>query len=174
MTNKVLELCAKELMVSEGGFTNDPNDRGNWTSGKIGVGELKGTKYGISAMAYPLEDIKNITQERAIELFKKDYWDLCKCDKLPDALSIVVSDCAYNSGCTRANKLLQKCLKVSEDGIIGKITLSKIDDFDLTYLVEEYSKNRLDYLQSLKTWKRYGKGWGNRVEKIKDLALQYV
>ena len=60
MTNKVLELCAKELMVSEGGFTNDPNDRGNWTSGKIGVGELKGTKYGISAMAYPLEDIKNI------------------------------------------------------------------------------------------------------------------
>lgn len=174
MTKKVLELCAKELMVSEGGFTDDPRDRGNWTTGVIGSGECKGTKYGISAMAYPNEDIKNLTQERAIELFKKDYWDKCKCDDLPDALSIIVSDCAYNSGYIRANKILQKCLGVAEDGIIGKITLGKIKDFDLKDLVEKYSENRLLFLKSLSTWNIYGKGWGNRVEKIKDLALQYV
>ena len=28
---------------NEGGFQKDPKDRGNWTSGKVGVGELKGT-----------------------------------------------------------------------------------------------------------------------------------
>lgn len=174
MTKNVLELCANELMVSEGGFTDDPRDRGNWTSGKIGIGECKGTKYGISAMAYPNEDIKNLTKERAIELFKKDYWDKSNCDLLPDSISIVVSDCAYNSGYKRANKILQKCLGVTEDGIIGKITLSKINNYDLTYLVESYSKFRLEFLQSLSTYNIYGKGWKTRVEKIEKLAKKYI
>lgn len=174
MTKNVLDLCAKELMVSEGGFTDDPRDRGNWTSGVIGKGECKGTKYGISAMAYPNEDIKNMTQERAIELFKKDYWDKCKCDDLPDALSIIVSDCAYNSGCSRANKILQKCLGVTEDGIIGKQTLGAIQKQNLQELCWKYHDNRIEFLKSLSTWDVYGNGWKKRVDKIHDLAMKYV
>ena len=34
----------------EGGFQNMHHDRGNWTGGKVGEGELKGTKFGLSAM----------------------------------------------------------------------------------------------------------------------------
>ena len=41
----------------EGGFSLDPNDPGNWTGGKRGVGELKGTRWGISAKSYPHLDI---------------------------------------------------------------------------------------------------------------------
>src|SRR5260370_488052 len=37
------------------------------------AGEQKGTKYGISARAYPNEDIKNLTKQRAAELFQRDY-----------------------------------------------------------------------------------------------------
>jgi lysozyme family protein len=37
------------LIEHEGGFQNDPDDSGNWTGGKVGVGELKGTKWGICA-----------------------------------------------------------------------------------------------------------------------------
>lgn len=174
MTKRVLELCAKELMVSEGGYTNDPRDRGNWTTGIIGKGECKGTKYGISAMAYPNENIKGMTKKRAIELFKKDYWDKCKCDDLPDALSIVVSDCAYNSGCSRANKILQECLGVSADGIIGPKTLSAIKNKDMQKLLWEYHDTRLNFLKSLSTWDTYGKGWKDRVDKIHDLATKYI
>lgn len=162
MTNKVLELCAKELMVSEGGYVNDPRDPG---------GE---TKYGISKKAYPNEDIKNMTQERAIYLFKRDYWDKCKCDNMPDALSIVVSDCAYNSGTTRANKILQECLGVTADGIIGPKTLGAIEKQDLQKLLWKYHDNRLNFLKSLSTWEVYGKGWKDRVDKIHDLATKYI
>lgn len=173
MTDKVLEMCAKELMVSEGGFTADPRDRGNWTSGVIGKGECKGTKYGICAMAYPNEDIENLTVERAIELFKKDYWDKSKCDLLPDAISIVVSDCAYNSGYIKANKILQECLGVVVDGIVGNKTIGKVNSSDIKELVIQYSKKRLDFLKTLKTWSIYGNGWKNRVEKIRDIALKH-
>ena len=162
MTNKVLEMCAKELMVTEGGYVNAPRDPG---------GE---TKYGISKKAYPNEDIKNMTQERAIYLFKRDYWDKCKCDNMPDALSIVVSDCAYNSGTSRANKILQECLGVTVDGIIGPKTLGAIEKQDLQKLLWKYHDNRLNFLKSLSTWEVYGKGWKDRVDKIHDLAAKYI
>jgi hypothetical protein len=37
----------------EGGLSMDERDPGNWTGGAIGKGELRGTKYGISAQTYP-------------------------------------------------------------------------------------------------------------------------
>ena len=43
-------LSFDRVIGHEGLFQNDRDDRGNWTSGKIGVGELKGTKFGIAAM----------------------------------------------------------------------------------------------------------------------------
>src|SRR5260370_5459027 len=55
--------------VHEGGFQNRSDDPGNFTP----AGEQKGTKYGISARAYPNEDIKNLTKQRAAELFQRDY-----------------------------------------------------------------------------------------------------
>jgi lysozyme family protein len=53
----------------EGGFTLNPKDSGNWTGGKIGVGELKGSNFGISAAAYPKLDIKNLTREKVRPLY---------------------------------------------------------------------------------------------------------
>ncbi len=49
----------------EGKFTDNPKDDGNWTGGKQGRGELKGTKYGIAAKSYPHLDIKNLTLDEA-------------------------------------------------------------------------------------------------------------
>lgn len=33
------------VLGHEGGFQNMKSDRGNWTSGKVGVGTLKDTKF---------------------------------------------------------------------------------------------------------------------------------
>src|SRR5690554_3598272 len=59
------DLVFERLIGHEGKFTDVRGDRGNWTSGRVGAGELKGTKYGISAMSYPHLDIKAITLEQA-------------------------------------------------------------------------------------------------------------
>ena len=88
MTDKVLDKFFNHLMKCEGWdkVTNDPDDPGGLT------------KYGISKKAYPNEDIANLTLERAKELFRRDYWKVCFCDILPDCLSVVVCDTAYNCG----------------------------------------------------------------------------
>ena len=40
------------VVASEGGFTDNPADPGNWTSGRVGSGICRGTKFGISAAAH--------------------------------------------------------------------------------------------------------------------------
>jgi hypothetical protein len=86
------------VVGEEGGYSQDPHDPGNWTGGKVGVGELKGTMGGISAAAYPTEDIKNLTPERRRFLFKRDYWDKSNLDAVTWEIALVEFDAAVNQG----------------------------------------------------------------------------
>jgi hypothetical protein len=63
------------------------------------------TNLGISQRAYPHEDIKGMTQARAAELYRRDYWTPAGCDTLPAPLDLVVFDTAVNMGVARATAL---------------------------------------------------------------------
>lgn len=115
----------------EGGFQRNPKDSGNWTGGDVGVGELKGTKYGISAAIFPQLDIFNLTLEQAETIYEKEYWnplyaqinDQIVCNKLFD-LGILF-------GVETTVKLLQGVLipqfGIVNDGIFGPKTLEAIN-----------------------------------------------
>jgi len=117
----------------EGGFGKDPDDSGNWTGGKIGVGILKGTKYGISAAAYPDLDIENLTIEQAHALYKRDYWDVLKLDSIPnERVQEELFDTGVNMGIGASAKILQRSINflemgnpLDEDGAIGPKTIEK-------------------------------------------------
>jgi lysozyme family protein len=158
-----LEECLDKLFGNEGGLSLDPKDRGNWTSGKIGVGELKGSKYGISAMTYPTLDIKNLTLDQAKEIYKRDFWIKLGLDKLPTEISFDMFDTAVNSGVTRAVKLLQKCVKSVEDGVIGIDTINRARSFNPLRLKQIYNANRLLFMTDIPSWESQGKGWARRV-----------
>jgi len=57
------------VVGSEGGFTDNPADPGNWTGGKIGAGECRGTRFGISAGAHPDLDIADQTNSAISVVF---------------------------------------------------------------------------------------------------------
>lgn len=82
------------------------NDPGNWTGGKVGVGVMKGTKFGIAASAHPLIDIKNITLEQATEIYRQKYWLAAGCEQIEWPLCAAVFDFAVQSGASRARKYL--------------------------------------------------------------------
>lgn len=151
------------LIGHEGRFTDDRRDRGNWTSGIIGKGSFKGTKYGISAMTYPDVDIKNLTLEKAKFIYKRDWWDKLNADLLPTAIVFQVWDFAINAGMGTAKRKLQQAVDVADDGIIGNITISKINSMDLNDVILNLSALRLKYYTQLSTFSTYGKGWVNRV-----------
>jgi len=65
---------------AEGGYVNDPNDPG---------GE---TNYGISKASFPNEDIKKLTLQRAMEIYKEYFWDAYHLDMFERPLNIVLMD----------------------------------------------------------------------------------
>ena len=155
---------AFELLIGhEGGFTQNPKDAGNWTGGKVGIGKLLGTKYGIAANSYPDLDIKNLTLDHAKLIYKRDYWNKARCDELPIDLAFHVFDMCVNSGISRGVKLLQKTVGTTEDGIIGAKTLAAVKSMDVNQAVLLYNANRLQFYTSLKDFSNFGKGWTNRV-----------
>lgn len=153
----------ERLIGHEGKFTNDRQDRGNWTTGVIGKGELKGTKYGISAMTYPDLDIKNLTLVQAKQIYKRDWWDKINADQIDTALVFQVWDFAINAGMGTAKRKLQLAVGVLDDGIIGNLTIQAINKAELNDILLKFNAERLKYYTSLSTWPRYGKGWTLRV-----------
>lgn len=172
MMSLTFDQAFDRLIGHEGKFTNDRNDRGNWTTGVIGKGQLKGTKFGISAMTYPDLDIANLTLAHAKNIYKRDWWDKINADEIDPAIVFQVWDFAINAGMGTAKRKLQKSVGTAEDGIIGKLTIQAINKMDLNDILLKFNAERLKYYTSLSTWNLYGKGWTNRVaDNLKFAAL---
>lgn len=82
------------VLEREGGYVNDPADRG---------GE---TNYGISTKSHPGVDIKNLTPAAAAELYKTKYWDAIGADNLPPDLQSQAFDASVNQGVGATKKML--------------------------------------------------------------------
>lgn len=68
-------------------------------------------RYGINGESYPNEDIRNMTAERATEIYKRDFWDKMKLDELhakDPKLAMAVMDTAVLAGQKRAKDMLDQ------------------------------------------------------------------
>ena len=109
----------KRLMIFEGGHVIDERDPG---------GE---TKYGISKRSYPDINIKSLTKQQAKEIYRKDWWEKYKYDKMAtmcdgdySEVAIRIFILSVNIGPKSAHKCLQRALvscgeELDIDGIIG-------------------------------------------------------
>jgi len=160
---KTFEEMIEPLLISEGGFQDDPVDHGNWTGGRRGVGENKGTNWGISAARYPDLDIKALTREVATELYRRDFYRKYNMHRLPDHLKYIVFDHGVNCGPRRAIRMLQMLAGVRRDGIIGPITIAASRNVS----IDDYSDARAQYYKRLvqhwPTHEKYLRGWLARV-----------
>lgn len=160
------------VMGNEGGFQAKASDRGNWTSGVVGRGELKGTKFGISAMTYPSLDIRNLTREQAKAIYKKDWWIGLHMDLFKPALSYQLFDAALNHGMGNAARMLQRAVRVLDDGVIGPRSRAAIDVMPLDDLLVRFLSQRLRFMTQIGTWKDYGKGWAVRIADNLEFAAE--
>lgn len=124
------------------------------------------TKYGISEKAYPGLDIENLTEEHAAAIYGTDYWNKCKIAYLPDWLQYMIFDTAVNCGQGTAIMILQKCAGLTEDGIIGDLTIKGAQHVT----IEQYADARKTYYNNIilknPEQEKFRNGWFNRVEKI--------
>lgn len=148
------DIAFEHIIGHEGGYVNNPNDPG---------GE---TKYGISKRSYPHEDIKNLTLARAKFLYKRDFWNVIYGDEWPFAIAEPLFDAAVNSGPTRAIKWMQMAVGTPADGIIGPETRASVAQIQPPVVAARMMGHRLDYMNSLGSWRHFSKGWAQRIAEI--------
>ena len=129
--NEIIE----KVLEHEGGYVNDPKDLG---------GE---TKYGITKRFYPDIDIKNLTIEKAKDIYKSDYWDKNKVESLPQNLWHIYFDMCVNMGKRTAVKVLQRAAvnkgkNIEVDGGLGPMTIGALKGVEL----DRVSAFRVKYL----------------------------
>lgn len=175
------------MLYEVGGFWNptDPDViEGNWTTreqrkkvGYVNIPADRGgeTKYGVAQNANPNVNVRNLTLDGAMNVYFTNYWLRGKCDKLPYPVSLIHFDGCVNHGIGRANKFLQRAVGVIDDGVIGPITLRKINETDPAVLIESVADQRSDFYHAIvKRDPSQGiflKGWMRRINEVRDFTL---
>lgn len=182
----------KIVLSFEGGYNNDPADKGGATNYGITYATLNSAK---NKGWIPFNvTIQNIQLKHAKIIYKKGYWDVVQADSLPHPLDLIMFDSAVNHGPGAAVKLLQKSLntllpytELKVDGIIGPLTLRAVRDYEglqdapgshnksnIRYLCIDVLINRIELYLSIvlnnKSQEKFLKGWLNRVFKLKNQA----
>ena len=168
----------EELIGNEGVLSLDPNDKGNWTGGKVGVGTLKGSKYGISAASYPSLDIRNLTLEQVKAIYLTDYWSKHHIDSMPEGVRFDVFDGVVNSGPGSlrfgrdgAIRWIQRAIGVVDDGVVGPKTLAALAAVNSDAVVLDFNAIRLNAMTYMGGWPTQGRGWARRIcSNLKELS----
>lgn len=167
MFNKALTFTLKY----EGGYVNHPNDPGGETN--RGVTRLVYDSYRRSK-GLPMQSVKLITDHEVTDIYKSRYWAEGYCDAMPEPVAIVMFDTAVNTGVKRAAVLLQRALRIVDDGVIGPKTLAAIKTVDAHELAILFIDERDKFYKALVANKAsfavFLKGWLNRTKALREIV----
>ena len=156
------------VIVNEGGYVDnklDPGGATNW-------GCTQAVWEGYIGHKVSVDDMKALTKEDVKPLYKKRYWDAIHGDAIPSGLDYCLFDCAINSGVNRSAKIIQEIVGVFADGAIGNNTVAAIAQIKPFTAINEFCDKRQGFLESLKTFPVFGKGWTKRVQEVRIKSLE--
>lgn len=166
-------IAHRHVLSYEGGYCNHPADPGGVTLD--GVTQVRYDEYRRSKglptrrLTPQMSGTHAWTAERD-DIYRSGYWLPPKCGQLPAGVDAAIYDYSVNSGIGRSRKVLQRLVGVPNDGVIGPLTLAAVGKRDPKQLVNAICDERLAFLQRLRTWPTFGRGWGARVTDVRSYA----
>ena len=161
------DACFDMVIKSEGGFVNHPRDPGGMTN----LGVTRSAWEAYLGRDVSEDDMRSLTPDRVKPFYKAMYWDRIKGDSLPAGVDYAAYDLAVNSGPAKAARFLQEIAGVVADGVIGPKSLEAIQSCDAKETADAICDMRMDFLKGLSTFDTFGKGWTDRVTKVKAKAM---
>ena len=140
-----------DLLGIEGGFVDDPVDRGGATKYGISLrflkseGQIDEDLDGYADFDLDMDgdidgaDIRRLTVGDAKSLYKRSFWEVLECESFPEPIGEMLFDQGVNGGNHAAKKLLQRAINavlragryrtipLKVDGQIGERTRSAFD-----------------------------------------------
>ena len=158
------DLIMTWLAVYEGGKVDHKKDPGGRTNRGVIQRVYNGYR---QANGLSLKDVWEMSDDEHDDIYIEQYWRPVWGDRLPSGVDAAVFDYAVNSGVSRAVKVLQKCVGVQADGIMGNVTLGAVLDYckrrSAGELVIAICTERMAFLKRLTVWPTFKGGWTRRV-----------
>ena len=145
----------------EGNYSDNPSDPGGATMYGITQVVARAWGYAGAMQVLPLSTAQAIA--------KANYWDPYQCDQMDPRIGFNVFDAAYNGG--HPAQWLQAAAGVTQDGIIGAITIAAVRALDPVKVIAQFNSSRLSYYASLvNEWPAFGRGWTYRIARNLQLS----
>lgn len=174
-----VEKLAPFVLEHEGGFVNDPLDRGGATNKGVTIAVWKAQGYDKDGDGdIDVADLKLITEADAIMIMKKNYWDRWKADQIKNqAIANTLVDWVWGSGAWGI-KIPQRILGVKDDGVVGIKTLEAINKQNPNKFLEKLYLARFNFLDGIvasnPSQKRFIKGWKNRMNDLIKYNKKFI
>jgi hypothetical protein len=160
------------LWGHEGGYVNDPVDRGGETNLGITRSTLK-SAYRKGLVSH--SDPKKLTREEATIIYKSEFWDKARADELPAGVGHVVFDMTVNHGPDNAARILQKALGIKTTKKINDTTIEAANKMAPEELIRRIHTARQAMYNNIvarkPSQKKFANGWQNRNDNVTAEAL---
>jgi lysozyme family protein len=175
MTTPLQDQVFKWTLIDEGGYGNDPDDNGGPTAWGVTIEQYVNycRKKGLPKPT--VEDLKKLTQDTAKDVYVALYWDPLRASEMPSpGISYLLFDCGLLHGIGRAAIWLQLAVGVKADGSIGPKTMAAVEAADPQKVIEKITEYRFERIRNHPDNWKFGRGWTNRVTRVKTRSLKLL
>jgi lysozyme family protein len=167
------------VLAREGGYVNDPADKGGETNMGITAATLAGA---CAAGLVGHCNVKALTQDEAKKIYRANYWDRYGWGAVAWPASLCLFDATVNHGGGGMAKIAQRTAnaltwKLDVDGKFGPKTLESIQRVtaaDAKEYTEEFLRQRKKYYDEIidrnNSQEKFRKGWYNRIKAIAEAS----
>jgi lysozyme family protein len=155
----------------EGGYVNDPLDKGGTTN--KGITQRTYTAW-LRGRKEPDAEVRNIRDDQVQSIYHEQYWLPMQGDRMQQPVDMVLFDAAVQHGVSRAIRILQEALQVPIDGALGAVTLNAAVLDSAAALAMDILAVRAQFytriIDNNRQQAAFANGWANRLEKLKAEA----
>ncbi len=161
------------ILSWEGGYVNNPADRGGATNKGVTQKVYDDWRKGQGKAA---RDVRQLEDSEVQAIYESGYWLPPRCNLLGTPLDLAQFDTAVNMGVGRAVQFLQRAVGAGVDGNFGPGTQKCVADCDPGTALVNYCNAREAFYRSIvqrnPSQQIFLKGWLNRLNALrKKLGL---
>ena len=161
------------ILKWEGGFVNDPTDKGGATNLGVTIKTWRSVGYDKDGDGdIDVDDLKLLTPEEVRDrVLKPHYWDRWKADQLKSQkVANILVDWTWCSG-KWGIVIPQRILCVPDDGIVGPLTISAANSINPEHFIAQIYDARKEFLRQIvrkdPAQQKFYKGWLNRLAELR-------
>lgn len=167
-----IDKLAPFILKWEGGFVNDPVDKGGATNMGVTIGTWRSVGYDKDGDGdIDVDDLHLLTPDDVIErVLRPHYWNRWRADEINNqSIANILVDWVWASG-SHGIRRPQRILGVTADGIVGPKTLAAVNSMDPMELHFRIKNDRIRFIDEIckanPSQERFRSGWINRINQL--------